>query len=408
MSSSRHIGDRIQEVTVVAPINIALVKYWGKRDEDLMLPLNDSISLSINDVFARTIVRVGPSVKKDSVSINGSDVSFEKHPAFPRCFKEVRRLIRKRSNISENAGKLEKQNYFSKKLIKCSYQIVSETSFPIQAGLASSAAGFAAIAYGLGQIYQLNISDIVRVARMGSGSACRSILSGLVHWKAGNAEDGADCICETVYPENYWPSLRSLILVTSRDTKKVGSSNGMQSTVKTSKLLQARMDIVPEQITKLKNAFRDRNFEEFAEVVMSDSGQLHAICMDTMPSLRYLSDNSWYLMRLIHALNRHCKSLKVAYTFDAGPNCCLFLESVNVPLILAAINKYCKLQSDFIEQVAKCSAAFEYKNLKSLVEEQDLVLFDGEENSEIEPMEDTVKDVFLSCVGAGPMLVEKK
>ncbi|VBB32246.1 unnamed protein product [Acanthocheilonema viteae] len=251
MSSSDDNGSRIQEVKIIAPINIALVKYWGKRNEDLMLPLNDSISLSVNDVCAKTIVRVGPSIKKDSVTINGSTVCFSKHPGFLRCFR-----------------------------------IVSEISFPVQAGLASSAAGFAAIAYGLGQIYQLTTSDIVRIARMGSGSACRSILSGLVHWKAGAAEDGSDCICETVFPEDYWPNLRSLILVTSHDAKKVGSSNGMQSTVKTSKLLQARMDIVPKQIMKLKNAFRDRDFGKFAEVVMSDSGQLHALCMDTMPSLR--------------------------------------------------------------------------------------------------------------------------
>ncbi|KAL3995020.1 diphosphomevalonate decarboxylase [Acanthocheilonema viteae] len=407
MSSSDDNGSRIQEVKIIAPINIALVKYWGKRNEDLMLPLNDSISLSVNDVCAKTIVRVGPSIKKDSVTINGSTVCFSKHPGFLRCFREVRRLIRKRSIISKTTGKSEKQDYFSK------FEIVSEISFPVQAGLASSAAGFAAIAYGLGQIYQLTTSDIVRIARMGSGSACRSILSGLVHWKAGAAEDGSDCICETVFPEDYWPNLRSLILVTSHDAKKVGSSNGMQSTVKTSKLLQARMDIVPKQIMKLKNAFRDRDFGKFAEVVMSDSGQLHALCMDTMPSLRYLNDNSWYFMRLIHALNKHCKSTKVAYTFDAGPNCCLFLESINVPLILAAINKYCKLQSDLIEQVTVCSAACEYKNLKNLIkeEQENLVLFEsmnGEENNEIEPMEDAVKDIFLSCVGAGPVIAERR
>ncbi|VDM92741.1 unnamed protein product [Onchocerca ochengi] len=359
--------DRIQEVEIMAPINIALVKYWGKRNENLMLPLNDSISLSINDVYAKTIVRIGPSIKKDSVSINGSDVCLSKHPGYLRCF-----------------------------------SIVSETSFPIKAGLASSAAGFAAIAYGLGQIYQLSISDIVRVARMGSGSACRSILSGLVHWKAGTAEDGSDCICETVFLEDYWPTLRSIILVTSHDAKEVGSSIGMQLTVKTSKLLQAR----------LKSAFLKKDFEELAEVIMSDSGQLHALCMDTLPSLKYLSDNSWYLMRLIHALNRYCKSTKVAYTFDAGPNCCLFLESVNVPLILAAINKYCNLPSDLIEQLAQCSAAFEYENLKSLVEEEqkNLLLLEsmcGEESRAIEPMEGVVKDIFLSCVGAGPTILTK-
>ncbi|VDN44189.1 unnamed protein product [Gongylonema pulchrum] len=75
------------EVKLIAPINIALVKYWGKRDEELMLPLNDSISLSINDVCAETRIRVGPSVSVDSVSINGSTINLAKHPRFSRCFK---------------------------------------------------------------------------------------------------------------------------------------------------------------------------------------------------------------------------------------------------------------------------------------------------------------------------------
>ncbi|MCP9263929.1 Diphosphomevalonate decarboxylase [Dirofilaria immitis] len=380
--------DHMREVEVTAPINIALIKYWGKRNEDFMLPLNDSISLSINNVYAKTRIRIGSSIKEDSVSINGSNICLSKYPGFLRCFNEVRRIIRKRPITPEITENSEKRNYFSK------FEIVSETSFPIKAGLASSAAGFAAIAYGLGQIYQLSITDIVRVARMGSGSACRSILSGLVHWKAGTAEDGADCVCETVFPEDYWPTLRSLILVTSYDAKEVSSSIGMRSTVKTSKLLKARLTIV-------KSAFQRRDFEELAEVIMSDSGQLHALCMDTLPSLKYLNDNSWYLMQLIHALNRYCKSKKVAYTFDAGPNCCLFMESVNVPLILAVI-----------KQIAECSAAYEYENLKSLVEkeQENLILFEsmhGEENKAIEPMEGVIKNIVLSCVGAGPLVLEE-
>uniref|UniRef100_A0A915PZE4 Diphosphomevalonate decarboxylase n=1 Tax=Setaria digitata TaxID=48799 RepID=A0A915PZE4_9BILA len=390
MNSHDNSIGHVREVEITAPINIALIKYWGKRNEELlflgfihfqklMLPLNDSISLTINEVCAKTRIRIGPSIKEDSVSINGSDMCLSRHQRFLRCF-----------------------------------GVVSETSFPIEAGLASSAAGFAAIAYGLGQIYQLNMGDIVRIARLGSGSACRSILSGLVHWKAGTAEDGTDCVCETIFSEDYWPTLRSIVLVTSHDAKEVGSSIGMQSTVETSKLLRARVDIVPEQILKLKNAFRERNFEKLAEVIMSESGQLHALCMDTMPSLKYLNDSSWYLMRIVHALNKYCKSIKVAYTFDAGPNCCLFLESADVPLVLATINKYCELSSTLIEKVIDCSAAHEYENLKSLIEEQqkNLILCDNvqrEENNAksklIEPMKDTVKDIFLSCVGVGPITV---
>ncbi|VDN05287.1 unnamed protein product [Thelazia callipaeda] len=399
MNPTSDSSDCDKEVEVIAPINIALVKYWGKRNENIVLPLNDSISLSINDVFTETRLRTGPSIKKDSVSINGENISLSKHPRFLRCFNEVRRLIRKRATKSKNSRK-RNPNPFSK------FEVVSQTFFPIEAGLASSAAGFAAVAYGLGKICHLDIKDTIRVARLGSGSACRSILSGLVHWKAGVAEDGTDCVCESVFEEDYWPTLRAIILVTSYDSKKVSSSIGMQLTVKTSELLQSRIKNVPGHIEKLKDAFREKNFERFAEIIMLESRQLHAVCLDTAPPLHYLNENSWHLMQLVHSLNKFCNSTTVAYTFDAGPNCCLFLESENVPLMLAALTKYCKLSSNLLDQLTSSSAAHQYKNLKSLVNEkqESLVLHEFAHAADCytEPMEDVVKDIFLSAVGAGP------
>lgn len=95
----------------------------------------------------------------------------------------------------------------------------------------------------------------------------------------------------------------------------------------TSELLKHRVDAcVPPRITALKEAIGVRNFPKFAEICMRESNQLHAVCVDTFPPLLYLSDSSRRIIRLCHAYNEHHLALKVAYTFDAGPNSVLFME----------------------------------------------------------------------------------
>uniref|UniRef100_A0A0N5AW35 Diphosphomevalonate decarboxylase n=1 Tax=Syphacia muris TaxID=451379 RepID=A0A0N5AW35_9BILA len=336
-------SDRIKEVTVVAPINIALIKYWGKRDEVLMLPYNDSISISINDICAKTRLRIGPSVTEDSVFVNGVKMDLDKEKGFLRLFSEVRRLTRKRKVKDSVCNDEDASN--SDKFSK--FEVMSETNFPVGAGLASSAAGYAAIAFALGKLYNFDESDIVRIARQGSGSACRSIMSGFVHWKAGIRQDGTDCICETVASPDHWKSLRAIVLVTLHEKKSIGSTSGMRQTAKTSELFRHRVDkVIPEHVKKLRKAIYDKDFATFAAITMSESNQLHALCMDTNPPLKYLSEDSWHLIRIVHAVNDAVKSTKLAYTFDAGPNCTLFLEEDFVPTALAAVKKYCLLTDD--------------------------------------------------------------
>uniref|UniRef100_A0A915CBI4 diphosphomevalonate decarboxylase n=1 Tax=Parascaris univalens TaxID=6257 RepID=A0A915CBI4_PARUN len=178
-----------KEVTVIAPINIAIIKYWGKRDEELVLPLNDSISVNINELYAKTRVRMGSQIESDTVSINGKVVDLNKFSRFSRCFAEVRRMYRKRT-MEEREDNKKNVGCFEK------IEVASTTNFPTGAGLASSAAGFAAIAFAMGRLCNLNKDEIERVARLGSGSSCRSLLGGFIHWKAGICADGSDCCCE--------------------------------------------------------------------------------------------------------------------------------------------------------------------------------------------------------------------
>ncbi|KIH59671.1 putative diphosphomevalonate decarboxylase [Ancylostoma duodenale] len=220
--------------------------------QNLILPVNSSLSLNIDAVVARTLVRTSSD---DSVRINNVVVDLDKNKRFRQCFDD--------------------------------FQVSSTTNFPVGAGLASSAAGFAAIAVAIGKLFDFSDVEVSTLARMGSGSACRSVFGGLVEWCAGSDPSGADCVAKQVLPEKWWPELRAVIVVLDDGEKEVGSSRGMRSTVETSELLEHRARyIVPERIKRLTAAFEAHDFDEFARITMADSNQLHAVCLDTFPPLR--------------------------------------------------------------------------------------------------------------------------
>ncbi|VDP01109.1 unnamed protein product [Heligmosomoides polygyrus] len=151
--------DRAVEVEV--PINIALVKYWGKRDENLIIPINNSLSLNIDEVFARTRVRCSCRIAADSVMINDSVMNLEekKNRRFPKFFDYARSLIKKHKLGAESGDKSE---------AVCRFEVCSTTNFPVGAGLASSAAGFAAIAFAIGTMFRIPAEEVSRLARRGN------------------------------------------------------------------------------------------------------------------------------------------------------------------------------------------------------------------------------------------------
>ena len=205
----------------------------------------------------------------------------------------------------------------------------SENDFPTAAGLASSAAGYAALTASLGRLFNVS-GDLSAVARRGSGSACRSMFGGFVEWTKGEDDtNGKDSVAKQTFPESHWHELRVFILVISGRKKATGSTDGMQRSVETSSLLRHRADIVvPKRIAEVKRAIESRDFHAFAQLCMEESNQLHAICRDTYPPLHYLNDTSLSVIDFVHAFNCAHLSNRLAYTFDAGPNAFLFtLES---------------------------------------------------------------------------------
>ncbi|XP_055389943.1 diphosphomevalonate decarboxylase [Condylostylus longicornis] len=315
--------------TCIAPVNIALIKYWGKRDEALILPINDSLSmtLSTDQMCAKTTAAVGSDFKENKMWLNGEEVQFEDNCRTVKCLDEIKRIAQLQGT--------------AKFPLDWKLHICSENNFPTAAGLASSAAGYACLVYTLAKLYGVQNEELSKIARLGSGSACRSIYGGFVQWIKGEDENGNDSIAVQIENEEHWPNMHVLILVVNDNRKKVGSTKGMQRSVLTSDLLKYRADVVvPKRIFEIKNAIKEKNFEKFAEITMKDSNQFHACCLDSYPPCVYMNDVSHAIIDFVHKYNEMVGEVRIAYTFDAGPNACLYLLQENVADVLLAIKKF--------------------------------------------------------------------
>uniref|UniRef100_A0A8C4WVV8 Diphosphomevalonate decarboxylase n=1 Tax=Eptatretus burgeri TaxID=7764 RepID=A0A8C4WVV8_EPTBU len=301
-------------ITCTAPVNIAIIKYWGKRDEELILPLNSSLSISLHQdqLKSTTTAVASPAFSEDKLWLNGQEKSVQES-RLQALLHEVRRRAAKRplEDVQREEEVVESVNS-EHRLAPPSWHvhISSKNNFPTGAGLASSASGYACLAFTLAQLFGVR-GELSGIARRGSGSACRSMYGGVVRWTHGEQADGADSIAVQVIPESYWPELRVFILVVSDLQKAVSSSEGMRRSVATSRLLQHRATVlVPELLRKAEAAVKAHDFPAFSQLAMCDSNQLHAICLDTHPPIFYLNDTSRQIMRLVHAYNQACAEIR--------------------------------------------------------------------------------------------------
>lgn len=329
----------------------------GKRDEELILPINDSLSgtLSTDQMCAKTTIAASPQFKENKIWLNGKEETFD-NPRLLNCLKErklfmndidtptyftlqtivtddlILILVKKRAKTMSNN--------VTNEMVDWNIHVCSENNFPTAAGLASSAAGYACFVYTLASLYKIEGSEISSIARQGSGSACRSIFGGFVQWNMGELVDGSDSVAVQVVPSTHWKEMHVLILVVNDAKKKTSSTGGMSRSVRTSDLLKYRAErCVPDRMDEIREAIESRNFTKFAEITMKDSNQFHAVCLDTYPPCVYMNDVSHAIVNLVHQFNAAHGDVRVAYTFDAGPNACLYLLETEVPKIVSLINQ---------------------------------------------------------------------
>ncbi|XP_077235790.1 diphosphomevalonate decarboxylase MVD2, peroxisomal-like [Tasmannia lanceolata] len=319
-------------VTARTPTNIAVIKYWGKRDETLILPINDSISVTLDPdhLCTTTTVAVSPSFEKDRMWLNGKEISLS-GSRYQNCLKEIRSRASdvddEKKGIHIRRGDWERLHL----------HIASYNNFPTAAGLASSAAGFACLVFSLAKLMQVKdeLGVLSSIARQGSGSACRSLYGGFVKWVMGNDVAGSDSVAVQLANETHWDDLVIIIAVVSSRQKETSSTTGMRESVETSTLLHHRSkEVVPKRILQMEEAIRNREFASFAKLTCADSNQFHATCLDTSPPIFYMNDTSHRIISYMERWNRFEGTPQVAYTFDAGPNAVLIARNRKAAILL--------------------------------------------------------------------------
>ncbi len=306
------------KATAIANANIALIKYWGKRDEGLFLPQNSNIGLTTDCLSVKTTVEFSPKNKKDILILNNRN--------YPLNSKEYKKYLKPFLNkIRKLAG--------TKRKIK----MVSQSNLPKGAGLASSAAGFAALtaavneALGLG----LNKREMSILARQGSGSACRSIYGGFVEWRKGKKDDGSDSFAFQIAPADYWPDIRMIICLTSKKEKKVSSREGMAQTVKTSPFYPCWLKTIDKDIKTAKRAIKNRDISLLGKISEENCLKMHALMITTKPPIIYWNEKTINLIHKIRQLRE--KGLKCYFTIDAGPQVKILCEKKDLKEIIKEV-----------------------------------------------------------------------
>jgi diphosphomevalonate decarboxylase len=297
----------IISATAIAHPNIALIKYWGDIDPSLRIPANGSISLNLEELSTRTSVSFDPSLLQDELILNGD-------PIIGSALERVSTLlnrVRKLANISSFT------------------RVESQNNFPIAAGIASSASGFAALSLATSRAAGLSLGekDLSRLARTGSGSACRSIPGGFVEWQAGHNDK--DSYAYSIASASYW-DLADCIAFVSEEEKPVSSSVG-HSLAHTSLLQAARVADAPRRLNLCREAILERDFYKFAEVVETDCNLMHAVMITSTPPLFYWQPATVAIMHAVQAWRK--EGLVVCYTIDAGPNVHVLCPSIQVEKI---------------------------------------------------------------------------
>lgn len=308
-----------------ANVNIALIKYWGKRDERLILPYTSSLSLTLSDLYATTSVHFDESLTSDCVTLD--EVELPTDDSTRLRVVAMLDLVREKAGISTKA------------------KVVSHNHVPIAAGLASSASGSAALAAAASYAAGLNLTprELSRLARRGSGSACRSIFGGFVLWNKGEddetsyAEPIADLLAETVdkplstslsasipaslssslsAPKNLNPAM--IVVTLDRSKKPISSRTAMRRTVETSPAYMPWVEQSKKDLARALDAIRVGSIEQLGEVMEQNSLGMHETMRKANPPVNYLTDKTYAVLDAVRSM-REC-GWPVWATMDAGPN----------------------------------------------------------------------------------------
>ncbi len=290
--------------------NIAFIKYWGVADAALLIPLNNSISMTLADAHTTTTVAWDSSgiLPTDTIVIDGTQL--QGAPA--------QRIVAHLDRLRALAGVSHKA------------RVLSKSNFPMASGIASSASGFAALTVAacaaLGCPW--DASQLSAIARQASGSASRSLFGGFVEWERGSSHTSS--VAHQMRAENHW-ALRDVIAIVSARAKRVSSSSGHRLAA-TSPFTTARTLCVADWLATVRHAIAERNLSLLGPILELDALAMHGVMMTSAPSLLYWQPGT---VAVLHAARawREQDGLPVFFTIDAGPNVHLICEAETAPTI---------------------------------------------------------------------------
>jgi len=283
-------------VTALAGANIAFIKYWGNRPGADNLPLNPSISMTLSACVTTTMVALlDESASRDEIRLDGA----------PPGEKSARRIGLFLDRVRRIAGRKE------------SARVTSQNSFPTDCGIASSASGFAALAVAASAAYGIraDAAELSRIARLGSGSAARSVPGGFVELHPGTTHE--ESFAEPIAPETHWPELCDLIALVSREEKTVSSAEGHRI-AHTSEAFTGRLAAIPDRAGRVRQGILRRDLALLGEAAEEDALSMHAVMLTSTPPLIYWTAGTLEAIRAVYGLRK--RGIEAYFTIDAGPN----------------------------------------------------------------------------------------
>lgn len=303
----------MKKSTAIAHPNIALIKYWGKRDIPLNLPSVPSLSLTLSDFYTQTTVSWGTN--HDQLILNGEEI----------IALEAQKVFQFLDLIDDSRP-------------PC--QVISENNFPTAAGLASSASAFAALALAgtsaAGRDY--SSEELSVLARRGSGSACRSLWGGWVEWIRGEAMDGSDSHGIPLAPPKHW-DIRLVVGVVSDQKKPISSRKAMQQTAQTSPFFQAWCDTAQEDLDIAKQAVLNKDIQTLGEQMEHSTMKMFSTMFSAKPAITYWKPQTLKILELVENLRQN--GTPCWATMDAGPNVKILCTPEHSSIIVETITEYC-------------------------------------------------------------------
>ena len=314
------------KATAIAHSNIAFIKYWGRKDEILRLPVNGSLSMNLSNLTTTTTVEFNERLRKDVVTIK--DGNNKKDPL---------RVITHLNRVRDLAG------------LSLRVKVVTQNSFPSSTGLSSSASGFAALTLAAVQAIGLHLSEkeLSILSRQGSGSACRSIPNGFTEWVDGNTSQTSYAV--SLYPPEYW-DIVDVVVIVSNEKKVIPTSEGQKS-AQSSSFYSKRISLINKKIKQCKKYLNKKDFVRFGSLIEKEALEMHAIMLTSSPPLIYWLPTTVLLMKKV--MEWRGEGLLCYFTINTGQDIHIICQQKDTKFVVQKLQTIKEIKKIIINNPAK-------------------------------------------------------